>query len=130
MEAKREIQSKSCNHDIDEGRRCSDLGTRVLLSGLVTNETICCIGLLPGAQAVVPAPDGGYPGGNTQQKAMLPCSTSPAGSGTQPWAAKLRNDTTGGANTTTGFQAVLNNTTGDRNTAYGSESLNRQYRWF
>jgi len=26
---------------------------------------IVCIGLLPGAQALVPPPDGGYPGGNT-----------------------------------------------------------------
>ena len=26
-----------------------------------------CIGLLPGMQAVVPAPDGGYPGGNSAE---------------------------------------------------------------
>jgi hypothetical protein len=26
---------------------------------------IVCIGLMPTAQAVIPAPDGGYPGGNT-----------------------------------------------------------------
>ena len=28
---------------------------------------IICIGLLPAAQAVSPAPDGGYPGGNTAE---------------------------------------------------------------
>jgi hypothetical protein len=28
---------------------------------------IVCIGLLPKAQAVVPAPDGGYPNGNTAE---------------------------------------------------------------
>jgi hypothetical protein len=28
---------------------------------------IVCIGLLPKAQAVVPAPDGGYPGANTTE---------------------------------------------------------------
>ena len=28
---------------------------------------IACIGLFPNAQAVVPAPDGGYPGGNTAE---------------------------------------------------------------
>jgi hypothetical protein len=28
---------------------------------------IVCIGLLPKAQAVVPAPDGGYPGANTAE---------------------------------------------------------------
>jgi hypothetical protein len=28
---------------------------------------IVCIGLLPGAQAILPAPDGGYPGGNTAE---------------------------------------------------------------
>ncbi len=34
---------------------------------------IVCIGLLPRAQAVVPPPDGGYPGGNTAegQNALL-----------------------------------------------------------
>jgi len=28
---------------------------------------IACIGLFPNAQAVVPPPDGGYPGGNTAE---------------------------------------------------------------
>ena len=38
---------------------------------------IVCIGLLPGAQAVVRSPDGGYPGGNTaeEQDALLSLTT-------------------------------------------------------
>src|SRR6266513_1468976 len=29
---------------------------------------LACFGLLPGTQAVIPAPDGGYPGGNTVER--------------------------------------------------------------
>jgi hypothetical protein len=38
---------------------------------------LACFGLLPRAQAVVPAPDGGYPGGNTAegQAALLSLTT-------------------------------------------------------
>ena len=38
---------------------------------------IACFALSPKAQAVVPAPDGGYPGGNTAegQKALLSLTT-------------------------------------------------------
>src|SRR4029453_4471814 len=48
-----------------------------------------CIGLLPNAQAVVPAPDGGYPGGNTANG---------------PFA--LSANTTGFVNTATGSGAL------------------------
>ena len=38
---------------------------------------IVCIGLLPGAQAVVPPPDGDYPGGNTAEGQNRVPSASP-----------------------------------------------------
>ena len=46
LETEREIQFKSCNHDIDKGCLSSDVEIRVLLSGVVTNEAICRYPLL------------------------------------------------------------------------------------
>src|SRR6266550_633772 len=67
---------------------------------------IVCLGLLPRADAVVPAPDGGYPGGNTAegQNALL-------------------NLTTGGFNTAAGFLSLSSNTTGSFNTGVGAGTL-------
>jgi hypothetical protein len=63
-------------------------------------------GLLPRAQAVVPAPDGGYPGNNTAEGQNA-----------------LFRLTTGLDNTANGFQALFNNTFGSANTAIGSSAL-------
>ena len=63
-------------------------------------------GLLPTAQAVLPAPDGGYGGQNTAE-------------GTDA----LFSRTTGIWNSAFGFQALHNDTTGSRNTAVGFEAL-------
>jgi len=81
-----------------------------------------CIGLLPKAQAVSPAPDGGYPGGNTAegQKALLNLT-----SGTYNTAVgflSLAIDTTNGFNTAVGAGALLANTA-DQNTATGAGAL-------
>src|SRR5204863_1454680 len=67
---------------------------------------IVCLGLLPELHAVVPAPDGGYPGGNTAegQNALL-------------------NLTTGGFNTAAGFLSLSSNTTGSFNTGVGAGTL-------
>jgi hypothetical protein len=65
-----------------------------------------CFGLLPVAQAVVPAPDGGYPGFNTAE-----------GDGA------LQSLTSGVHNTAIGFDALFSNTTGIHNTALGFISL-------
>ena len=62
--------------------------------------------LSPIGQAVVPAPDGGYPGENTAE-----------GDGA------LFSLTTGVDNTATGFQALYSNTTGDQNAAVGDSAL-------
>ena len=67
---------------------------------------IVCIGLLPGAKAVVPAPDGGYPGDNTAE-------------GTNA----LLNLTSGINNTAVGKDALLHNTTGGFNVGIASGGL-------
>ena len=77
---------------------------------------IACFALSPKAQAVVPAPDGGYPGGNTAegQNALLSLTT-----GTYNTAVgffSLRSNTEGNFNTATGAGALLANTA-DNNTA-------------
>jgi hypothetical protein len=64
------------------------------------------IGLLPQAQAVSPAPDGGYPGGNTAEGQTA-----------------LLSVTTGGFNTAVGFFSLRSNTTNNFNTAIGAEAL-------
>ena len=67
---------------------------------------IVCIGLLPGVRAVVPVPDGGYPGANTAE-------------GTNA----LLNLTCGINNTAVGKDALLHNTTGGFNVGIGSGAL-------
>ena len=67
---------------------------------------LACFGFSPGAQALKPAPDGGYPNDNTAEgdNALLSL-------------------TTGEANTAVGFDALVSNTTGTSNTACGAGSL-------
>jgi uncharacterized coiled-coil protein SlyX len=67
---------------------------------------IVCIGLLPGAQAVVPAPDGGYPGFTTAE-------------GTKA----LQSLTTGSANTAVGWFSLFSNAGGFGNNAFGESAL-------
>jgi Chaperone of endosialidase len=67
---------------------------------------IVCLGLLPKLQAVVPAPDGGYPGGNTAEGHTA-----------------LLSLTTGGFNTAVGFLSLGSNTVGSFNTGVGAGTL-------
>jgi Chaperone of endosialidase len=73
---------------------------------LLITLTLLCFALLPKAQAVVPPPDGGYPGGNT-------------GEGEDA----LFSLTTGIVKTAIGFNALFSNTNGSSNTAVGSDAL-------
>ena len=67
---------------------------------------IICLGVLPQIPAVTPAPDGGYPNGNTAegQNALLHL-------------------TSGGYNTAVGYLALLSNTTTAFKTAIGAATL-------
>src|SRR5260370_23684230 len=97
---------------------------------------LACFGLSPSMQAVVPAPDGGYPGGNTAEGQTALLSLTTGGFNTAVGLFSLRSNTTNsfntaivaGAllannadeNTATGAGALLNNTTGFQNTANGA----------
>src|SRR5436190_7530188 len=98
-----------------------------------------CLASLQNAQAVSPAPDGGYSGGNTAegQDALLHLTTGVHN--TAVGFLSLKSDTTGSyntaigsgtlranrsdANTATGTFALLNNTGGRENTANGALAL-------
>jgi hypothetical protein len=83
---------------------------------------LACFGLLPKALAVVPPPDGGYPGFNTAegQNALLSLTTGVANTGVG-WFS-LSSVTTSSFNTATGAGALLFNTV-DENTAFGTAAL-------
>jgi hypothetical protein len=101
--------------------------------------TLLFLGLLPKAQAVVPAPDGGYPGGNTAEGQNALLSLTSGGFNTAVGFFSLRSNTTSSLNTAigagallantaeentaTGAGALLSNTTGNRNTATGTFAL-------
>jgi hypothetical protein len=73
---------------------------------ILTLCALACLGLIPMAQAVIPPPDGGYPGFNTAegQKAFFSL-------------------TTGVANTAVGWYSLFSNTDGSFNTAIGAGTL-------
>src|ERR1041384_8111836 len=83
---------------------------------------IFTIGFLPKVQAVVPAPDGGYPGGNTAegQNALLNLTTG--GFNTALGFLSLKTDATGQLNTAVGAGTLLTNTS-DNNTAVRAGAL-------
>ena len=83
---------------------------------------LACLAIPQSTQAVVPPPDGGYPGFNTAegQKALFSLTTGAANTAVG-WFS-LSSDTTGSFNTATGAGALLFNT-GDENTAFGVAAL-------
>jgi hypothetical protein len=83
---------------------------------------VLCFALLPSAQAVVPAPDGGYPGGNTAEGQAALLSLTTGGFNTAVGFLSLRSDASGGFNTALGAGTLLANT-GDTNTATGVGAL-------
>ena len=75
------------------------------------------------AHAVVPPPDGGYPGGNTAegQAALLALSSGQFNTGVGFFS--LLNNTTGSLNTALGAATLASNTTAEQNTATGAGAL-------
>ena len=84
---------------------------------------IVCLGLLPGAQAVSPPPDGGYPGGNTAEGQNALLSLTSGTFNTAVGFASLKSNTTGNVNTAIGVNALSLNTTGVNNMANGGNAL-------
>jgi hypothetical protein len=83
---------------------------------------LACLVLLPKAQAVVPAPDGGYPGGNTAEGQNALFSLTTGGYNTALGYFSLRSNTSGSFNTGVGA-GTLFASTGDQNTAVGAGAL-------
>src|SRR5882672_9840182 len=77
----------------------------------------------PTTFGVVPAPDGGYPRGNTAEgdNALLDLTTGE--SNTAIGLDALSSNTTGSNNTANGFAVLLNNTTASDNTGTGFQAL-------
>jgi uncharacterized coiled-coil protein SlyX len=100
---------------------------------------IACFAFLPMARAVVPAPDGGYPGGNTAegQNALLSRTTGIYNTAVGIYSLLSLTDgqfctavgagtllsNNGGENTATGAGALLSNNNGEDNTAIGAFAL-------
>ena len=100
---------------------------------------LVCFALSPAARAVVPAPDGGYPNGNTAEgdNALLSLTTgayntaigfdalvfNKTGSYNTATGSLALFSNTGNFNTADGFEALFSNTTGYFNTASGFQAL-------
>lgn len=86
---------------------------------------LACFGLVqlaPSAVGVVPAPDGGYPRGNTAEGQNALFSLTSGRFNTAVGLLSLRSDTTGSFNTAVGAGTLLANTA-DNNTATGTGAL-------
>src|SRR5437763_9523250 len=84
--------------------------------------TFICFALSPAAEAVSPAPDGGYPGGNTAEGQAALFSLTTGGYNTAVGFFSLRSNSTGAFNTATGAGTLFLNTA-DYNTAAGAGAL-------
>jgi hypothetical protein len=98
-----------------------DMKPRIL--PVLITFSVLCFALVQNTRAVSPAPDGGYPGGNTAEGTDALFGLTSGAWNTALGTQALKHDTTGGGNTAAGFQALLNNTTGNHNTAYGAQAL-------
>jgi hypothetical protein len=92
------------------------------ISPVLTTLSLLCVALLPGAKAVVPPPDGGYPNLNTAEGQRALFSLTAGAANTAVGAFSLFSVTTGSFNTATGAGSLLFNTA-DQNTAIGAAAL-------
>ena len=92
--------------------------TQLVLSFII----LCLVAIAPKVQAVVPPPDGGYPGGNTAEGQNALLNLTSGGFNTAVGWLSLRSDTTGEFNTAIGAAALFRNN-GDENTALGTGAL-------
>ena len=113
------IQFKTTTLSVKSSINRSPLRYGLFLTALA----LTCFALSPTAHAVIPAPDGGYPGGNTAEGQRALFSLTTGGFNTAVGYFSLLSDTTGGRNTATGVNALHNNQTGNRNTAVGFNTL-------
>jgi uncharacterized coiled-coil protein SlyX len=91
-------------------------------SAFLTVVVIVCFAVSERTQGVAPAPDGGYPGGNTAEGQNALLSLTTGGFNTAVGLFSLRSNTTSSFNTATGAGTLLVNTA-DQNTAFGAGAL-------
>jgi hypothetical protein len=84
---------------------------------------ILCVLFVSIGRAVVPAPDGGYTGGNTAEGTQALQSLTTGTFNTALGFQALFHDTTGSFNNAAGARAMYTNTTGGFNTATGPNAL-------
>jgi len=89
---------------------------------ILTTIVLACFGLLPGAQAISPSPDGCYPGGNTAEGCNALLSLTTGTFNTAVGFFSLSSDTIGSFNTGVGAGTLLANTA-SQNTATGAGAL-------
>ena len=82
-----------------------------------------CFGLSSTVQALSPAPDGGYPGGNTAEGDYALFSLTNGANNTANGFGSLGLNTSGYYNTANGYDSLSLNTTGHHNTASGAFAL-------
>ena len=92
--------------------------TQLVLSFII----LCLVAVVPTIKAVVPPPDGGYPGGNTAEGQNALLNLTSGGFNTAVGWLSLRGDMTGSFNTAVGAGTLFRNI-GDENTAVGTGAL-------
>jgi hypothetical protein len=92
------------------------------LSAFVIATLLAWVGLSPNTEAVSPAPDGGYPGGNTAEGQNALLSLTAGTYNTAIGLFSLLSDTEGGFNTAVGAGTLLANNA-QQNTAIGAGAL-------
>jgi uncharacterized coiled-coil protein SlyX len=95
---------------------------RTTILPLLIGWALACFGLLPQTQAVSPAPDGGYPGGNTAEGQNALFSLTTGGYNTANGWNSLHTVSSGRFNTAFGAATLFANT-GDHGTAVGAGAL-------
>jgi hypothetical protein len=101
-------------------RNSLDMKTRI--PTILITIALVCFALVQNTRAVSPAPDGGYPGGNTAEGQNALSSRTTGGFNTAVGFLSLRSNTTNSFNTAIGAGTLLANTS-DENTATGAGAL-------
>src|ERR1051326_1727217 len=91
-----------------------------LLRSAIILIAVACFALLPQMQAVVPAPDGGYPGGNTAEGQNALFTLTIGSYNTAVGYYSLRSEPGGSFNTGVGAGTLFANVAGSSNTALGA----------
>jgi hypothetical protein len=115
----KEMRPKMTTLPVKNSRSPAPLRRGVLLVPLA----LALFALPQTIQAVIPAPDGGYPNHNTAEGDNALLSLTTGLNNTAVGFEALLSDTTGSGNTANGFQALVFNTTGHDNTANGNSTL-------